>query len=355
MKLPQMQRYPADSVQGQKAGKALANGYCGALTSLQGDMEFFAASLGLPRWSSNSFCCPLCPVKGQAPGSWRSFKLTAPWVEQCWTPQSWRSWDWEGKSTCPLFSVPGVSICSVAIDYMHCKYLGSDQTQYGGVFYLLCFHTMAGSPLQNLGQLWEDLKGLYRSLDIKHQYTFLNKLSMFVRKSGPPKLRGRAAEIKGLALPMLHLWAKHCKPELEVHRQILAMLQHNAKMEALIDEHRDENAFPAEAAKQFKDAAFGMAHLQHMVANHFYAEREDEGGIPWICNIVPKLHMLLHATLQSHCVSPRLLWCFPCEDFMHVSRTLAQNCVRGTKPLQACGKMLEHWRIGMGLQLAEQS
>ena len=153
----------------------------------------------------------------------------------------------------------------------------------------------------------------------------------------------------------LHLWAKHCKPELEVHRQILAMLQHNAKMEALIDEHRDENAFPAEAAKQFKDAAFGMAHLQHMVANHFYAEREDEGGIPWICNIVPKLHMLLHAALQSHCVSPRLLWCFPCEDFMHVSRTLAQNCVRGTKPLQACGKMLEHWRIGMGLQLAEQS
>ena len=102
-----------------------------------------------------------------------------------------------------LFSVPRVNICSVAIDCMHSKYLGSDQTQYGKVFYLLCFHTMAGSPLQNLGQLWEDLKGLYKSLDTKHQYTFLNKLSMFVRKSGLPKLGGSAAEIKGLALPVL--------------------------------------------------------------------------------------------------------------------------------------------------------
>ena len=52
--------YPPNSVLGKKAGTRLAGKYAGALVATQGDMEFFASSLGLPRWSSNHNCCILC-------------------------------------------------------------------------------------------------------------------------------------------------------------------------------------------------------------------------------------------------------------------------------------------------------
>lgn len=53
-------RYPPDSILGQKAGLPLASGYCGVLTALEGDLEYFASSLSLPRWSAVENLCPHC-------------------------------------------------------------------------------------------------------------------------------------------------------------------------------------------------------------------------------------------------------------------------------------------------------
>ena len=143
-----------------------------------------------------------------------------------------------------MFDIPAVSGATVAVDYMHSKYLGSDMYVYGGLFYYLCFYLMTDTPQGNLLALWAELQELYRLLDVKHRYAYFNRLTMFVRKSGPPKLRGRAAEVKGLALPMLHLWEKHMNGQLELHRMILTMLKTNCTMELLLDEYRSEDFFP---------------------------------------------------------------------------------------------------------------
>ena len=42
---------------------------------------------------------------------------------------------------------------------------------------------------------------------------------MFVRRGGFPKLRGKAAEIRYLARPMLEVWSRHRNEGVQLHRR----------------------------------------------------------------------------------------------------------------------------------------
>ena len=123
-------------------------------------------------------------------------------------------------SKCKLLTLPGLSACTVALDWMHCKYLGSDQYMFGSVMWLLCFVVMPETPLQNLLACWIFISRFYKEQETEHRLKFLNKLSMFVRKSGFPKLRGKAAEIKGFGPALLALWESQMKQSLDVHNKI---------------------------------------------------------------------------------------------------------------------------------------
>jgi hypothetical protein len=72
---------------------------------------------------------------------------------------------------------------------------------------------------------------------------------MFVRKSGPPKLRGKAAEVHHLHKVILQLWLRHYNEHIAVHRQILLLLRLNSKIEDLLGEYRQDVALPPGAAK----------------------------------------------------------------------------------------------------------
>ena len=100
------------------------------LWALEGDMDYYAKTLGLPRWSLSQHCCALCKCEKNGPMTWQDARLGAPWVKSCWKPAEWmQSLE---RSMNRLFSLPGVTCATVALDYMHCKYLGSDQ------YFLLC-------------------------------------------------------------------------------------------------------------------------------------------------------------------------------------------------------------------------
>ena len=277
--------------------------------------------------------------------TWRNFRANAAWIGQVFTPQSWRTW--EARPHSPLFQIPGVAGPTVAVDFMHNKYLASDMYALGCIWYYLCYHLLPKSPHDNLQDLWLELKGLYKQLNTRHRYNYFNKLTMFVRETGPPKLRGRAAEVKGMFEPMLHLWFKHHNPNIVLHRQILTMLKVNVALENLLEEHKQESAFPGPAAAEFKDTAFKMAHVSNIIASHFHSEEDT----PWICHVTAKLQLVLHSALLAHCINPSLVWNFVSEGFMGVARQLAANSVKGSSPLDAPAKIMEHWRIGMGLHL----
>ena len=177
-----------------KAGTWLAGGHYACLWANIVDLDYCAKALGLPRWSLNDFPRALCKCCKCGSLSWLDCRKTASWVQTCWKPSEWLAWP--ERSKCKLFTLPGLSACTVALDWMHCKYLGSDQYMFGSVMWLLCFVVMPETPLQNLLACWIFISRFYKEQETEHRFKFLNKLSMFVRKSGFPKLRGKAAEKK---------------------------------------------------------------------------------------------------------------------------------------------------------------
>ena len=216
-------RWPRNSPNGLRAGKHLANGYCGCLWSLIGDLDYLVSILKLPNFNS-SRPCSLCRCSLAGANSWSDFSPSALWRNQLWTLTAWKNW--EGRSQCPLFGC--LSYCSaltVHLDYMHCKYLGVDQYVYASVLALLCCQVMSGTPQENLNRCWRTIKEYYHRHQTRIRYRYLNKLTMFLRKSGTPKLRGKAGEIRHFAPVICHLWTLHMDSNFEVHQQIHMLLK----------------------------------------------------------------------------------------------------------------------------------
>lgn len=120
---------------------------------------------------------------------------------------------------------------------------------------------MDGTPQENLNRCWRTIKEYYAEHHIRIQYKYLNKLTMFLRKNGTPKLRGKAGEIRHVAPALEHLWSTHMDPNLEVHKQIHMLLKYSVRMEQLITLNKEEVAFPQAEAKKFTDACENMLSL----------------------------------------------------------------------------------------------
>ena len=197
-------------------------------------------------------------------------------------------------------------------------------------------------------ELWKLMQKAYVDLGISKRYAIF-KLSMIQKKGGaPPKLRGKGSEIKALIPIVLNLWERFYNKNITVHRQVLAMLRLNCKLERLMDEHRLQDSFPHTAAADFKATAGAMCHLQCLLFDHFAASGDE--GVPRLFIITAKNHCLQHICSQAGAINPRKTWCFAGEDYMHVAKVLCQNCTFGVKPIAAPAKMVEHYRLGMHYQ-----
>ena len=260
-----------------------------------------------------------------------------------WQPDQWRAW--EHRSKCRLFNLPGLSACSVAVDWMHAKYLGNDQYVFGSLLYVLCFVVMTETPLENLQRCWNFIKRYYVRFNVEYRYQCLNKLSMFCRKSGFPKLRGKAAEIKGIGPALLALWEKHMRPAVTVHRQILMMMQANVNAERILAEHSDSLRLPAGPANRFQEHVFLMCQLQGQLAEYFL----DETNLK-VFNRTSKLHGVCHCALLCEFLHPRMTWCFRGEDMMSKTQSIAKSSVRGNNAANAINKMAKRYKLGLHLQ-----
>ena len=93
-----------------------------------------------------------------------------------------------------------------------------------------------------------------------------------------------------------------------------------------------------------------MGHLQVLVESHF----ANEGG-PHLFTTTSKLHGLAHSGLLSKYVSPRLVWCFTGEDYMHHIQVLAQSCLAGTGPYLMGNKVASKMRNALHVQFSKRS
>ena len=212
-------KYPPTSAEGRKAGQPLANGYYGCLVQLCGDLDYYASYLDVPRWSSHTKPCSQCRCSFEGVLSWLDNRSVAEWQNSLLSPHNWKT-HWESRSA--LFQLPGMSACSVAMDLMHCLYLGWLQYVYGSVISLLVFECYGGEDyLHNLHQVGVFIRTFQARHKMKHRYRRrLDKLTMFQSGEKFPKLRGKASEIQSLALTLWTLWKHKINTENDHHRLI---------------------------------------------------------------------------------------------------------------------------------------
>lgn len=135
--------YDKRTIDGKRALQPLAEGHFACVWVIRGDLEWFAKSLKLPWFSAAKPCC-FCPctnVEGDAM-AWSEFRNN----QYAWLAASWSDTTWRIAFPDPhrLFKLEGVSILTVAADWMHSKHLGTDQYCFGSVMHILVYEIMPG-------------------------------------------------------------------------------------------------------------------------------------------------------------------------------------------------------------------
>ena len=85
----------------------------------------------------------------------------------------------------------------------------------GCVLWLLCFQMLRGSPEANMNEIWAALSAVYSRLSTPCQFTNLaiSSCTETARPRGEhPKLRGKGAEVKDLAVPLQEVFASYMRP-----------------------------------------------------------------------------------------------------------------------------------------------
>jgi hypothetical protein len=327
-----MCRYSPQSPEGIKSGTDLAGGYSACLIQLCGDLDYYAKWLNFPRWSNHGKPCGLCKATFRGPYTWLDNRPRAKWIPSTLTLDNWQS---HYTTTCPIFKVIGMSGLCVTMDYMHCMFLGWLQYVYGSVMYLLVFTLMNDEPLANLKVIGEFISEYQKTHPTTYKYRLrLDKLTMFVRKKGFPKLRGRACDIMGLHAALLALWGKFMSPGNIQHKQVRYLLQLNHQLANTLDAFSPRYGFmavPEPQATQLEKWVLAMAQIHSQLLESFEAQ-----GVK-VFNLTAKTHFVVHSIMLARHIHPALVWCFKGETTMHMVQRLWKSCLPGTK----------HWGVSI--------
>jgi hypothetical protein len=332
--------YARRSEEGRKAGTPLAGGYYAVLWVIRGDLDWFFKSLHLNHFNSLKPCC-LC--KADTKGTpWTDFrKQSAKWLKTIWKAAPWSA----AEDRHVLFSLPGVSILTVAPDLLHVKHLGSDTYFYASVLEVLVCKTLPGTPEQNLDKVWDEVLSYYKTNKITGGFSAM-KLSMFWRQDNHPKMKGKAAEIRRLGPALLHVCQAKMQSGQLQEQQIKLALKFSSRLEEILDEHPRGVVLPHDAAVEYEDATFKFLALQTALANGSMAAGQRS------FNVTIKSHYLVHIALLSRFVHPRLSWNYSGEDFMQKIKHLAASCVKGNHPHDAFNKVATKYSLAMDLQMS---
>ena len=162
---------------------------------------------------------------------------------------------------------------------------------------------------------------------------------MFQPKKGYPKLRGRAADIAGLAHCLHDLWQEHMEAEDQWHVRVRLFLQCNLELKNTLESFSPTYGYAAIPQAQYDkvfQTGLTMAQLHKQLSEHFEAEDIK------IFNVTSKTHFALHSLQFSKYIHPFLLWCYKGESTMHRAQTLWKSCLPGSKHWQASKK--EAWK-----------
>ena len=344
----QLLRYDLDSPEGRRANTKLAGGFRACLVQLGGDLDYMARWLGFPRWSNHAKPCGICRATFRGVTSWMDNRENAKWLNTVLTVRNWRS-HW--TTACELFDVSGVNALCVAPDYMHNAYLGWLQYLYGSVFWLLCFLVLPHEALQNLEYIGSFIKEYQKRNPTAHKYRpKLTKLSMFLKQKSYPRLRGRAADIRGLPDAILALWDANMIEGDMTHRQIRMVLALNVKIADTLENYSPRFGYfavPGAQANELEADGLAMAQLHSQLLESFEAQGYK------IFNMTTKTHYCQHSLRFARYIHPYMVWCFKGETMMHKVQKLWKSCLAGAKHWAVANRAALRYRHQLHLNIKQ--
>ena len=342
-------KYAKGSKEWKRAGSWLAGGFYGIVVGLCGDLDYMAKFLQVPHWASSK-PCGWCRRSRTGANTWKDSRENAPWRATVHTVSSWRASP--DRSTNPIFSAKNISGLTTLFDFMHVKYLGYQQFLLGSCLWLLCYEILGGSPLQNIRAVGQFVRSYQRKHHVNAMFPLssFQKLSIFVRQSGFPKLRGKGAHVRHVTKAIEALWKKKADLTNPNYRRIQLIFKLNRELEELLSDYSPDHgyyALPLHVATTVQNKYTQIAQL-YQVLEEAYSGAE----VP-LFNVVAKLHYGHHILAESSNLHPHLSWCWRGEDMMNVTSVLLSSCLRGRGDAGASIKAMQKYRLAMYLSFQD--
>ena len=332
-------RWPPSSSEAMMAGQPLAQGLRCAVWSIKGDLDFFAKTLKLQHYNSNSMC-DLCPANRGPDRSmmYNNFSSDAAWMTRLRSTAEWKAL-YPGGTPHPIFTLVGVNHHSLEPDELHLMYLGTVQYFLGSVLYLLVFRLMSGTPESNMSSIWVHVSNIYRAHSVANQYSTLT-ISSFAGADKPhetyPKLEGKGAEVKDLVFPLSEIWANEVDRDSEFYKPVRQAFLAQLDLQGILHDFREEILLPVDAAASLRNNINSFLLTYQKLA----AGADASGDVLW--NQPTKFHWLWHMGQKAFYVNPRRSNTMLDEDFVGKMKVVAHACAAGAElhvvPSKACAK-----------------
>lgn len=365
---PDGKDWPEGSVDAERAGVHLAGGYFCTVFCVRGDLEHMAKGFKL-QWPTSSQPCSLCHANTSTI-PWTETSATATWRGSCWNNKDWLEAHPDGHV---LFTkTPGVCLSSFIPDIMHVCHLGIYQYVFASILKWLVCDKLPGTQLENLDLVWNKIQEGYQVHDgrtrgkamncrltlhrfsnllslkvfqTKYKYNEL-RLTMFMGAGGSfPQLKGRAAEVKGLAHPLCKCVEDFLDDGSQVHKWMKKLMLAIVQIEEILTLHCDEYVLPADVAREFLAGCDAIVKLNTALGKHFH----DRGDL--LFNHTIKFHYLQHVGLIAAYINPRLAWCYSGEDLLQRVRSIARSSQHGTKQGGVPPKVMRKYAQGLSFKL----
>lgn len=329
--------WPPGSKRAGLAGQPILRGeWRCVLWALQGDMEFFYNQIKLTSWQTPATvpCCPFCHGN-KSDMNWYDFRAAADWKE---TGPS------QTELSHPLFQIPGVSLHTVSLDWLHVVDLGAASLAVANVLFDIVVKN--NTPAERAARLGEVTAAILchrpehgsqvTSFDLKN---FCNPRALTTEY---PALRFlKAAEIRGMIPEIARLCRERCDGSVWGMHQLRMIDALAAAYRAI----HDGDVVLRGADFERLRAAVGTFLLEYSYLSRCAL---DAGRV--VYNVIPKCHYMHHLMVSAQWLNPRFTWCYTGEDLVGKASVLAHSCSMGTPCYSVPEKMMQKYRLAMHIQ-----
>ena len=335
-----------DSYGSRHAGQPLSRaGYFGVVQRVCGDLDWYQKRLGMRVAPAGNLPCAWCD--GGRPPAHPPFlhlQPSAAWIQTVHVPPA------PAPSSHPIWTIPGVSKFTVALDLMHCLDLGVLSHFLGSSLHTLLYdNDMRGTLVEREAELWTRVRGCYAENAVPTRVSSLTRsrwCDADAPHTAPPVLKFKAAETRYLLLPVLDLCERYGRGTPRDDARLIAA-EH---MVRLLGAFNREGTFLSDASHR--------AVMEHMWGffEAYHALNADAAGRDLkVWHLVNKFHMLVHLCYSSRFLNPVLLWTYGYEDLVGRMKRIAMASKSGLKTCMLSSSIFLKYRkvVDVALKKAE--